>query len=379
MDSRDSTSCLTFLDQDNNFSRDFTVIFLALSALSLAVPFVPLFQRLTCHGKRRVGKGIVETEGASTMMEVVEQTAFLSIPKSYFIHMYIVGSLMSTCCCLYTLFVPSDANKNSFRERSLDSVAIQGMILFEIHCLRRLLECLFITEYGSSSMDISAYFVGIVHYIFTPLCLLFALLQSDSNSFQNSEKRGQTYLRILSLFLYMIGSISQFRSHNILYCLKNRRIKSMNLFNCAGNLKDCKESIISTLGRDDPVVKFIDRDCDKNIGKRNVAYESNHICGDNNSCSNLNDDEILSNTHYYSLPEGFGFEYVSCPHYTSEIIIYISFWVLSPSSVSLLAMTLWVICNLSVVADSQFVWYKKHFPEEIKKRKGWKRIFPYIW
>ena len=81
----------------------------------------------------------------------------------------------------------------------------------------------------------------------------------------------------------------------------------------------------------------------------------------------------------YSFPVGLGFDSVACPHYTAEIVIYISFCMLSPSSLPLLSMLLWVVINLSVVADSQYLWYHANFPKEMSLKKEWKRLVPGVW
>ena len=373
----DSWSYFSFLDKGNYYSLDFAAVFLALSAFSLAVPSVPLFQRLACHGKRRIGIEIVTAEGVAEMMNDVDLTILFSVPKSYFIHMYILGSFMGTCCYLYVLFAPMQSNRSSLNESILNSVAVQGMVMFVIHCLRRLLECIFITDYGSSTMNVSAYFVGIGHYILAPTCLLFALLQSDNESFQYEEKGKQRYFRILSLVLYSIGNISQFRHHKILFLLKKKQSHSTERTYSITNLKKCSGNSTASFGINDPISESVNANLDKNMNKN--AEISCNIYDSRDSSSDLSDRNNQCKKHFYSLPEGIGFEYVSCPHYTAEILIYISFWILSLSSLSLFSMTLWVTCNLSVVADSQYLWYKKHFPEEMKKRKNWKRIFPCIW
>ena len=127
----------------------------------------------------------------------------------------------------------------------------------------------------------------------------------------------------------------------------------------------------------------------------------------------------------YSFPKNGAFKYVACPHYYAEVMIYVSFCILSLGATtepivrsvpigeilhlyhpsrkedqgfqsnnmipridaalplalpySLLLMTFWVSSNLSVVADRQYHWYQEKFPEECKKRPYWKRIFPSVW
>jgi len=80
----------------------------------------------------------------------------------------------------------------------------------------------------------------------------------------------------------------------------------------------------------------------------------------------------------YTLPTDSMFKYVCCPHYLMEILIYISFWMSSPCSLSLICLQLWVISNLSVVANQNLTYYKEKFKDKYDL-KNWKRIFPYLW
>ena len=82
----------------------------------------------------------------------------------------------------------------------------------------------------------------------------------------------------------------------------------------------------------------------------------------------------------YPLPDGFGFDSICCPHYTAEIIIYLCLWMIDVSNLTAALVALWVITNLSVVADLQFQWYHEHYGHVLKvKRKHWKRLVPGWW
>ena len=63
----------------------------------------------------------------------------------------------------------------------------------------------------------------------------------------------------------------------------------------------------------------------------------------------------------YSLPRGDWFEYVSSPHYLSEILIYCGILMLDPWNRCLWMVLLWVIVNLSITATRTHVWYHRTF------------------
>ena len=80
----------------------------------------------------------------------------------------------------------------------------------------------------------------------------------------------------------------------------------------------------------------------------------------------------------HMLPKDSLFKFVCCPHYSMEILIYLSFWMKSPCSLSLICLQVWVISNLSVVANQNLKYYKDKYKDEYDM-KNWKRILPYVW
>jgi 3-oxo-5-alpha-steroid 4-dehydrogenase 3 len=313
-----------FINEHDYFSREFSMVYFLLGISVLTVPFIPFLESLACHGKRKRVKSVHEDLVDKVKLNTEAEAGLLLLPKSFFIHMYAVGSIMITCC-YYLLF-----DRIVYKDLSYDylhlfqSTAFQGVLMFQVHCLRRLWECLYITKYGSSSMDISAYFLGIAHYVITPLCITCSLLRNDDLVLIKGSNL-RLLFRIGSILFYIAGNLSQFWCHSILFKLKQRKEKNA-------------------------IFK-----------KMEISY------GDQK--------------HSYSFPHGYGFDHVACPHYLAEISIYCSFWCLSPTSLSLFTMLFWVINNLSVSASAQYSWYEEYFPEEfkLKAKKGWKRLIPKIW
>ena len=60
----------------------------------------------------------------------------------------------------------------------------------------------------------------------------------------------------------------------------------------------------------------------------------------------------------YEVPRGSWFKYVCCPHYSAEIIVYMSFLLLAPTNTSLQGLLIWVISNLAVTGRKQLQWYQ---------------------
>jgi 3-oxo-5-alpha-steroid 4-dehydrogenase len=350
---------LNQLDAENYYSREFSVIFLSLSAVGAAAPMVPLLQYLVCHGKR---VPLITDQQRDKDAKAGNFTIF-SVPKSLFVHMYAVGILIGAVCLSRAAIIAEEKQRSSVSNVYLSSVSIQGTLMFEIHCMRRFLECIYITAYGSSSMNLAVYLFGIFHYLVTPSCIFYSLLHHDHQNSNDQNTALRILLRLFSLLLYTIGNISQFRCHQILFNMKRSGKVSLSI-----DSTDRKSNGVATCSPQESRLKFGGSD------DKSKSATTNADCA---PIDPLNVDHVVKSK--YSFPVGFGFDSVACPHYMAEILIYISFCMLSPSSLPLLSMLAWVVTNLSVVADSQFEWYKKNFPKEMNLKKGWKRLIPGVW
>jgi len=76
----------------------------------------------------------------------------------------------------------------------------------------------------------------------------------------------------------------------------------------------------------------------------------------------------------YGVPRGDWFEYVSCPHYAAECLLYISLaLVLGTDHTTGLFIAVWVVSNQVIVAILSHQWYKRNFPNYTKKA-----IIPFV-
>ena len=81
-----------------------------------------------------------------------------------------------------------------------------------------------------------------------------------------------------------------------------------------------------------------------------------------------------TNPAAYLIPEGWLFDYISCPHYFGEIIEWAG-WAVMTWSLPGLAFLVFTFANLFPRAISSHKWYKANFPEYPPKRKA---IIPFI-
>ncbi|KAF8793301.1 polyprenol reductase-like [Argiope bruennichi] len=85
-------------------------------------------------------------------------------------------------------------------------------------------------------------------------------------------------------------------------------------------------------------------------------------------------DKVTSTGHY--LPTSGFFEYVSCPHYFAEIVIYLSGCIiLGGKSYSWWLVCLWTVCSQILTGLMSHQWYKKTFKNYPVKRKA---VIPFL-
>jgi 3-oxo-5-alpha-steroid 4-dehydrogenase 1 len=76
----------------------------------------------------------------------------------------------------------------------------------------------------------------------------------------------------------------------------------------------------------------------------------------------------------YKIPQGGGYEFVSCPNYLGEMVEW-GGWALACWAPGALAFFVWTVANLAPRAISTHRWYRQEFPEYPAERKA---LLPYI-
>jgi 3-oxo-5-alpha-steroid 4-dehydrogenase 3 len=90
----------------------------------------------------------------------------------------------------------------------------------------------------------------------------------------------------------------------------------------------------------------------------------------------------LASLKKYTLPSHPLFEWIVCPHYTAECVIYLSLALLAAPSgeqinKTILCGLLFIVVNLGVTAASSKRWYMQKFGEQNVRHK-WKMI-PFLY
>ncbi|XP_046653659.1 polyprenol reductase-like [Daphnia pulicaria] len=245
------------------------------------------------------------------------------IPKSWFTHFYVFGvfytflvlitmmwkivlkNQLSTLVTSYISFV-SPYTHNPLASPELSLLAA---VLFFLQTSRRLYECLCVTVFADSKMNLGHYLVGYLHYWGCATVILsYSADYSSTNDFVWIPSSNDIPLQpIFGIILFTLAYCHQYIAH----------VSLANL-------------------RKDP-----------------------------------------KNKQKHSLPKNGLFNYVSCPNFLCEIIIYVSLYIiLGFNHYPWALVTFWVLTNQIMTATMTHNWYKSKFKEFPKTRKA---IIPFIY
>jgi 3-oxo-5-alpha-steroid 4-dehydrogenase 3 len=103
-------------------------------------------------------------------------------------------------------------------------------------------------------------------------------------------------------------------------------------------------------------------------------YKSHLILSELRIRRSENGKQIINYSH--SIPNGRLFDLVSCPHYFTEIVIYLCIYSLSHFNNLWAVLVLWVLVNQTIAGLLTHEWYCLTFGDKYPKSR--KAIFPYL-
>ncbi|RIB21223.1 hypothetical protein C2G38_2078826 [Gigaspora rosea] len=247
----------------------------------------------------------------------------LTVPKQWFKHFYIVGSLWAAFLIIDVIILRK-GNKGhvAYFVQIFDSTekyepeyfkepvteCIVGLIMFQVQTIRRMYECFFIERPSvGSKMHVGLYLLGLAFYLATGLSVFiegignFGILDSKDNETNLFTIRSANFLSwniLLAMSVFMYASYHQHILHKNLALL---RLKSSS----------------------------------------------------------------VSSQPLYSIPKGDWFDHISSAHYTAEIIIYFSLVILTKGfNLTIWLIVIWTTVCLGIVAKNYEKWGREKFGEE---------------
>lgn len=299
---------------------DISLVLLGLPHTLNLVKLPAVLKETLLYGKTR-GNSRVET----SIVKLIE------IPKSWFLHFYIYGvviSLYTSCVTIGSYYlgveVPGaislDSHVRSPRQ-SLDKLAVTMVcIMMLIQHIRRTYESMFVSVYSKGTMNVIHYLMAAYLYSTVQVCAIAEgpSLKSSTNAHVSSTLfHGQWLLflqqhwnKLLGFGLFIMASYQHHRSHVILANLRK------------------------------------DRRGEKVIHRQHV------------------------------IPRGGLFECLSAPHFVAEILIYVSMGLVALENWSFwLGPVLFTFTNQALMINETHNWYVSKFSNYPKNRY---RYIPYI-
>lgn len=242
----------------------------------------------------------------------------LEVPKSFYKHFYLFGSVWSTTALLlatYTYFFNGDNLHivrmlldmvgGYHRKTSVSAVsAWLALTLFTVHLYRRLYETIYVNIFSNTCMNAAHYILGYLHY-FGCLCALLV------------EAPGFTQLSFEHKTAFVLSDVKWSDIAGALLFIW----ASCRQYSCAvvlANLRKNKQGVVE---------------------------------------------------HYkHTIPRGDLFEYVSSPHMLCEIILYLSLAVILWGHTTWPYVFIWVLSNQMEIALLVHWWYISEFKDYPKNR-----------
>lgn len=333
------------------------ILYVLLTFVAILSPFSPCLSRLAAHGKTRISMVVLQEQNKSTSSSIISKWKsfldhpWLKIRKEYFTTFYSLGFMWSVTILSYSNHVVSRTHQSQ----------IAAIYLLYLHLFRRYLECRFVHVWNGT-MHLAGYALGLLHYFLLPFVFLSNYDEYDRVNIlrtNSSSSSSNTLALVIGIVLNVVAQYYQYVHHCILARYRN--------YHRSRNVKQRTEA---------------------KQEERHHKIES-----------------------LYTIPSGCWFDYVSCPHYLAEILIYLSFAILlypimrenelqqrqqqqedATSSTCYMKylcfwcevvrpwrhviLVCWVFANLAVSARASHTWYKRTFPSYPKHKKA---LLPWLW
>lgn len=270
----------------------------------------------------RYGKTSKSTSNSSFLVRAIE------VPKHYFTHFYVfasvyVGLIWAMSLGVFVFGVPApeifldflDFFGTSARRESCSAEgAFIALTLLLVQCFKRLYECAFVNVKSNAKMNLLHYIVGYAHYFCAGTGILL-----EAPGFQNRH-------HVVNAFKWLHVELD-LRNVSLV------QVAASLVFLWAWYHQHVAHKIFADLRR----------------GKKAATY---------------------------SIPRGDWFEYVSCPHYLAEIVLYVCLSaILGVRHQTGLIVMGWVIINQIVAGLMSHFWYQDKFDNYPRSRKA---IIPFL-
>ena len=331
-----------------------------LALLSLALPFL---RNVSAHGKLRQqhGHGAVEKKRDFFSLDNFAQGEAFLVEKSRFRYFYPIG-LISLVCCIALGNCTANLDAGCLPSTS-------SLVLLATHLVRRAYECFFVHQWRKGSKThLLGFILGAGHYIWLPMIFIKLPCRNFRCNLLHRWHMGEK-MDSLAYFYTLLHHVPIW-----FFFIDPKCEQSSVRPNAQRSLADDRHASLSLRASVFGACLW-------------AQYQQwrHHVLLANLRKTNLSSEkEKKKNKSAYSLPLGGWFQYVACPHYLAEILIYVCFAVLlamEPRERLPLGNRHWlilvfVVINLSLSAGRSQEWYRTSIPDYDKLRR--KAIIPFL-
>lgn len=249
----------------------------------------------------------------------------LEIPKSFYRHFYVFGSIWGTAAFVVAIYIYFFNGENVYimrvlldfiggchRKTSVSSVStLLALTLFTVHLYRRLYETLYVSVFSNSRMNVTHYVMGLLHYFGCISAMVFESPGFAQLSFEHKSAVVLSDLKWTDIGGALLFIWAAYRQHNCAVILANLR---------------------------------------KNTNGTVEHYK-------------------------HMMPKGDLFEYVSSPHLLCEVVLYLSLGIILWGHTTWPYVFVWVLSNQMECALLAHWWYLSEFKDYPKSRRA---LIPYV-
>jgi 3-oxo-5-alpha-steroid 4-dehydrogenase 3 len=298
------------------------------TAVDLGGTLIPSFRRhIMNYGSRGAppDPSKISEEKPTSLFRYI---ADCQVPHTWFTHYYVV-SVASSLFWGFQIYTRGPAiellatySKPASETMTVNQVFLAWLFM-AVQGTRRLYESLTLTKPSQSKMWFGLWILGIAYYIFMGISVWIEGICKSTDQLSWSK-------------LTLLAAVNQIGSFQSLLDISSPSVKTL-----------IAVSIFL-------LASWIQHDCHK----------------------------YLASLKKYTLPDHQLFQFVVCPHYTSECLVYIAIAIVAAPKDQLLNRTVlaglgFVVSNLAVTADSTKKWYVEKFG--LEKVAGRWRMVPYLY
>jgi hypothetical protein len=301
-----------------------------------------------------------------------------SVRKSFFLHYYLAGTIsllfviMYWCQCEYSSVISSSMVTATIihTTKILTPATIALYVLCFIHCVRRSYECYYIHLFSpTAKMHVLFYIIAIFYYILIP-AIIFDLpitchsadgsnyrssssssssssisssstTVTTSNSSTNSSRgicfRSEYYEYITSNQSKLPHSDTASESHSIVAIASIIAVTGFGLWaqyqqfrhhSILANLRRPKSSIVSTTANGPSSNGHGPNSHHLTSPIATIKSAHDRATTNSNHTPNMKGSNLSIDINSYKIPMDGWFQYVTCPHYFAEVLLYLSYGIL---------------------------------------------------